>query len=62
MGSAMTEMTLLESYGQYVAQSQSAALALSVIHHAKRALLDWQAALITGSDVPTATLLKNAYA
>jgi 2-methylcitrate dehydratase PrpD len=32
-----------------------------VQHHAKRALLDWTGALIAGSDLPTANLLRKAY-
>ncbi len=59
--SAASAMTLLQSYGQYVASSMDAALPQSVQHHAKRALLDWTGALIAGSDLPTADLLRDAY-
>lgn len=55
------EPTLLQSYGQYVASSRDAALSKNVQHHAKRALLDWVGALIAGSDLPTADLLREAY-
>ena len=60
--SQVPALTLLQSYADYVARSQQVALPADVQHHAKRALLDWTGALIAGSDVPTAVLLKNAYA
>lgn len=53
--------TLLQSYGEYVAKSADVALPADVLHHAKRALLDWTGALIAGSDLPTADLLRRAY-
>ena len=55
-------MTLLQSYGHYVASQAQQALAGDVQHHAKRALLDWMGALIAGSDLATADLLRKAYA
>jgi 2-methylcitrate dehydratase PrpD len=55
-------LTLLQSYGGYVARSHQTALPADVQHHAKRALLDWTGALIAGSDLPTANLLRKAYA
>ena len=55
------QKTLLQSYGDYVAGSMDADLPQDVQHHAKRALLDWTGALIAGSDLPTADLLRDAY-
>jgi 2-methylcitrate dehydratase PrpD len=54
--------TLLQGYGRYVAGSALQPLPAHVQHHAKRALLDWMGALIAGSDLPTAGLLRKAYA
>lgn len=54
--------SLLQSYGQYIASQGHAALPVDVQHHAKRALLDWTGALIAGGDLPTAVLLRQAYA
>jgi 2-methylcitrate dehydratase PrpD len=54
--------SLLQSYGQYIATQGQAPLTKEVQHHAKRALLDWTGALIAGGDLPTAVLLRKAYA
>lgn len=54
--------TLLQGYGHYVAGAALQPMPAHVQHHAKRALLDWMGALIAGSDLPTADLLRNAYA
>lgn len=54
--------SLLQSYGHYIAHQGQAALPVDVQHHAKRALLDWTGALIAGGNLPTAVLLRNAYA
>ena len=55
-------VTLLQSYGGYVASQAQQVLSEDVQHHAKRALLDWMGSLIAGSDLPTADLLRKAYA
>jgi 2-methylcitrate dehydratase PrpD len=54
--------SLLQSYGQYIATQGQVSLTKDVQHHAKRALLDWTGALIAGGNLPTAVLLRNAYA
>ena len=54
--------SLLQNYGQYIATQGQAPLTRDVQHHAKRALLDWTGALIAGGNLPTAVLLRNAYA
>jgi 2-methylcitrate dehydratase PrpD len=53
---------LLHGYGAYVAGSARQTLASEIEHHAKRALLDWMGALIAGSELATADLLRQAYA
>jgi 2-methylcitrate dehydratase PrpD len=54
--------SLLQSYGQFIASQGRASLPVDVQHHAKRALLDWTGALIAGGNLPTAVLLRQAYA
>ena len=53
--------TLLSQFGQYIASSQSA-LSVPVEHAARRALLDWQGALIAGSNSDVAQKLIASYA
>jgi 2-methylcitrate dehydratase PrpD len=53
---------LLERIADYAVREQTAALAPEVIHHAKRAVIDWYAALLPGSVVAPATLLEEALA
>ena len=54
--------TVVERLAEYAAREQSAPLAESVRHHAKRALIDWFAALLPGAAMPPATLLTEALA
>jgi len=54
--------TLLQSYGAYIAKAAQQAQSADVQHHTKRALLDWTGALIAGGNLPTADLLRKAYA
>lgn len=53
---------LLETIADYAVGEQSSALPPEVIHHAKRAVIDWYAALLPGSLVAPATLLEQALA
>jgi 2-methylcitrate dehydratase PrpD len=53
---------LLEKIADYAIKEQSAKLKPEVIHHAKRAVIDWYASLLPGSRVPPATLLEQALA
>ena len=53
---------LLETYADYANHEQTAKLKPEVIHHAKRAVIDWYASLLPGSRVPPATLLEQALA
>ena len=53
---------LLETIADYAVKEQTSELSPEVIHHAKRAVIDWYAALLPGSVVTPATLLEQALA
>src|SRR3954464_2125896 len=53
---------LLEQFADYAIREQTSKLPGEVIHHAKRAVIDWYAALLPGSRVAPATLLEQAFA
>src|SRR3954470_4798777 len=53
---------LLEQIADYAVREQTSRLPEEVIHHAKRAVIDWYAALLPGSKVAPATLLEQAFA
>jgi 2-methylcitrate dehydratase PrpD len=53
---------LLQTIADYAVREQASALPPNVVHHAKRAVIDWYAALLPGSVVPPATLLEQALA
>jgi 2-methylcitrate dehydratase PrpD len=53
---------LLEKIAQYAIREQRSSLPPEVVHHAKRAVIDWYAALLPGSVVTPATLLEQALA
>ena len=53
---------LLQTIADYAVKDQTSKLSGEVIHHAKRAVIDWHAALLPGSVVPPATLLEQAFA
>ena len=53
---------LLEQIADYAIREQTSTLSREVIHHAKRAVIDWYAALLPGSKVAPATLLEQAFA
>jgi 2-methylcitrate dehydratase PrpD len=53
---------LLEQFADYAIKEQTSKLRDDVIHHAKRAVIDWYAALLPGSRVAPATLLEQALA
>jgi 2-methylcitrate dehydratase PrpD len=55
-------MMLLEQIADYAVKEQTSKLSADVIHHAKRAVIDWYAALLPGSRVAPATLLEQALA
>ena len=53
---------LLEHIADYAIREQTSTLPRDVTHHAKRAVIDWYAALLPGSKVAPATLLEQAFA
>src|SRR5687767_2253697 len=56
------ETMLLEEIADYAVREQTSKLSDEVIHHAKRAVIDWYAALLPGSQVAPAVLLEQALA
>lgn len=53
---------LLDKIADYAVREQSSTLTPDVLHHSKRAVIDWYAALLPGSVVTPATLLEQALA
>ncbi len=52
---------VVEAFAQWAVASRAAAPAADVMHHAKRAVIDWYAAVLPGAVVPPATLLEKAF-
>ncbi len=53
---------LLKQIAEYAVREQTSKLPREVVHHAKRAVIDWYASLLPGSRVAPATLLEQALA
>jgi len=53
---------LLQKIADYAIKEQTSRLPAEVIHHAKRAVIDWYASLLPGSRVAPAILLEQALA
>ena len=53
-------MHVVERFAAWAADWRSQPISKEVAHHARRAVIDWHAALLPGSVVPPATLLKKA--
>lgn len=53
---------LLQKIADYAIREQTSKLPADVIHHAKRAVIDWYASLLPGSRVAPAILLEQALA
>ncbi|MBK5102843.1 MAG: MmgE/PrpD family protein [Burkholderiales bacterium] len=53
---------LMQQLADYATREQTSALPPEVIHHAKRAVIDWYASLLPGSIVAPAVLLEDAFA
>jgi 2-methylcitrate dehydratase PrpD len=51
---------LVREYAEYAVKELESRLPGNVIHHAKRAVIDWYAALLPGSIIAPATLLEQA--
>ena len=47
---------LVEQFADYGVKEQTSTLSTDVIHHAKRAVIDWYACLLPGSIVTPATV------
>jgi 2-methylcitrate dehydratase PrpD len=53
---------LMHQLADYAVKEQTSKLPPEVVHHAKRAIIDWHAALFPGSVVAPATILEQALA
>src|SRR6266404_7815936 len=53
-------MRVVERYARWAAGWRSQPIPAEVVHHARRAVIDWHAAFYPGTVVPPATLLKRA--
>jgi 2-methylcitrate dehydratase PrpD len=51
---------VVEQFAAWAVASRAAPLAPEVLHHAKRAVIDWTAALLPGAVVAPATMLESA--
>jgi 2-methylcitrate dehydratase PrpD len=52
---------LVERFADWAVSFRKTPLSESVLHHARRAVIDWHAALYPGAVVPPATLLEKAF-
>ena len=55
-------MHLTERFAAFAESSRREHFSEEVVHHAKRALIDWYAALLPGAILPPATALERAFA
>ncbi|HEU4352750.1 MAG TPA: MmgE/PrpD family protein [Burkholderiales bacterium] len=55
-------MHLVERFADWAVGFRSQSLFPGVVHHARRAVIDWHAALYPGMIVPPVTLMKKAFA
>jgi 2-methylcitrate dehydratase PrpD len=55
-------MHLVERFADWAVSFRDVALEKTVLHHARRAVIDWHAALYPGMVVPPATLMRKAFA
>jgi 2-methylcitrate dehydratase PrpD len=53
-------MHVVERFAAWAEESRAAPLSAQVVHHARRAVIDWHAAFFPGSVLPPATLLQKA--
>ena len=53
---------LAQDFADYAVKEQTSKLPADVLHHAKRAVIDWYACLLPGSRVEPATILEQALA
>ncbi|HWM45149.1 MAG TPA: MmgE/PrpD family protein, partial [Burkholderiales bacterium] len=55
-------MHLVERFADWAVSFRGKTLEKAVIHHARRAVIDWHAALYPGMVVPPVTLMQKAFA
>ena len=55
-------MHLVERFADWAVGFRNTPLSKDVLHHARRAVIDWHAALHPGMVVPPVTLLQKAFA
>ena len=55
-------MHLVEKFADWAVSFRSIPLEKNVVHHARRAVIDWHAALYPGMVAPPVTLMKKAFA
>ena len=55
-------MHVLEQAARFAVAFRARAIEAPLLHHAKRALIDWHSALLPGAVLPPATLLERALA
>jgi 2-methylcitrate dehydratase PrpD len=55
-------MHLVERFADWAVSFRDVPLEKTVLHHARRAVIDWHAALYPGMVVPPATLMRKAFA
>jgi 2-methylcitrate dehydratase PrpD len=55
-------MTIVQSFAEFAGDLQERPLAPEIVHYAKRAVIDWYAALLPGAVCAPATLLEKALA
>ena len=55
-------MHVVERFAAWAAGFRGSPIPEEVLHHARRAVVDWHAALLAGSVVPPATLLQKSFA
>jgi 2-methylcitrate dehydratase PrpD len=55
-------MHLVERFADWAVSFRNKPLTREVVHHARRAVIDWHAALFPGMVVPPVTLMKKAFA
>jgi 2-methylcitrate dehydratase PrpD len=53
-------MTIVQTFAEFAAGFEKRTVPLEVIHHGKRAVIDWHAALLAGAGAAPATLLEKA--
>ena len=54
-------MHVVETFARWAESYRAQKIAPEVLHHAKRAVIDWYAAVLPGSVVPPAVLLEKAF-